>query len=137
MVNFETLSPVPLFKVHPKCLEAFSFVFNDIWEHCEKSQSEIERFHLHLFGGCYNPRRVRGSNTKWSVHAFAAAIDINPEGAPMGPNQRPSQFELPDFAVDSFLKTKATWGGNFRGRKDWMHFQYVYEGSVPDFSIGV
>lgn len=127
IVDADSKSAIAGFFVHPKCLPAFTAAFSEIWDHCNHDQAMIEKFNLHKFGGCYNKRLVRGSADKWSVHAFAAAIDINPDGAPMGVDQRPTQENLPDFAVAAFKRQGATWGGDFRSRKDWMHFQFVTE----------
>lgn len=33
---------------------------------------------LHLYGGCYNHRRMRGGSS-WSRHAYGIAIDLNPD----------------------------------------------------------
>ena len=44
----------------------------------EFGQENIERSGLHLYGGCYNHRSVRGGNS-WSDHAYGCAIDLNPD----------------------------------------------------------
>lgn len=133
MIDADTKKPVKSFEVHPLCYAAFTQAFDDIWEYCKHDQSIIEKYHLHLFGGCYNKRLVRGSTFHWSVHAFAAAIDINPAGAPLAVDKRPTQENMPDFAVVAFKRAGATWGGDFVHRKDWMHFQFVYEGKQTYF----
>jgi hypothetical protein len=133
MIDADTKKPVKSFEVHPKCFNAFAQVFQEIWDKCNHDQSVIEKYHLHLFGGSYNKRLVRGSTSHWSVHAFGAAIDINPAGAPMAVDERPTQENMPDFAVEAFKRAGATWGGDFQHRKDWMHFQFVYEGKQTFF----
>ena len=133
MIDADTKKPVKSFEVHPKCFNAFAQVFQEIWDKCNHDQKTIEKYHLHLFGGSYNKRLVRGSVSHWSVHAFAAAIDINPAGAPLAVDARPSQENMPDFAVEAFKRAGATWGGDFQHRKDWMHFQFVYEGKQTYF----
>jgi D-alanyl-D-alanine carboxypeptidase len=130
MIDEDTKKAIDAFDVHPKCLGAFTGVFNELWLACGKDQAVVERHHLHIYSGCFNPRMVRGSTTHWSVHAFAAAIDINSQGAPFEVDKRPSQENMPDFAVAIWKRFGATWGGNFK-RKDWMHFQFVREGAAP------
>lgn len=128
MVDAWEKHPINSFPVHRKCLNAFNEVFNEVWTQCNKNQTAIEHYNLHLFGGSYNRRLVRGSTSHWSVHAFGAAIDINPDGAPMGVDKRPTEENLPQFLVNAFKRQGATWGGDFQHRRDWMHFQFVREG---------
>jgi hypothetical protein len=130
MIDEDTKKAIDGFDVHPKCLDAFTGVFNELWLACGRDQAVVEKYHLHIYSGCFNPRMVRGSATHWSVHAFAAALDINSRGAPFQVDKRPSQENMPDFAVAIWKRYGATWGGNFK-RKDWMHFQFVREGPAP------
>src|SRR5216683_2356754 len=102
--------PITKFSVHSKCLDAFNTVFENIWNHVGKDINAIYHYNLHRFGGCFNIRSIRGA-TRPSVHSFGAAIDINPDGAPMGSRERPSQEQLPDFAIDAFKGQGAFWGG--------------------------
>jgi hypothetical protein len=32
---------------------------------------------------------------------------------------------MPDFAVEAFDKQGFRWGGRYKSRKDWMHFEAV------------
>jgi hypothetical protein len=32
---------------------------------------------------------------------------------------------MPRFAVDAFKAQGFKWGGDYKGRKDWMHFEAV------------
>src|SRR4051812_23379058 len=39
---------------------------------------------LKTFGGCFNIRMVRGSNSHFSAHSYGLALDINPEENHLG-----------------------------------------------------
>src|SRR5262249_40319999 len=97
---------------------------NNIWGHYQRDQTQIEAIGLHWFGGCYAPRNVRGSSTKMSTHAFAAAIDLDPEHEPM---TREHKSQMPQPVIDAFKGEGAYWGGDFRVRQDPMHFQFATE----------
>ena len=67
----------------------------------------------------YNNRMIPGTNAK-SVHAYGAAIDINPETNPMGKNL---VTDLPPSAIEFAKKLGLGWGGDWTGgQKDAMHF---------------
>ena len=116
--------PIGRIPFHRKAAEALKAALNEIWEHCGKEQALIERFGLHRYDGAYNKRLVRGSSSKWSNHAFGAAIDINADENPMGR----SKGDMPDFAVRAFKRQGARWGGDYSGRKDPMHFEFCDNG---------
>ena len=118
------VTPVHRFVVHRKCLDAFGRVFDAIFRAYEHSRQKIEADNLHWFGGCYAPRHVRGSSEKLSCHAFAAAIDLDPEHEPMNRNH---QSKMPRVVIDAFKAEGAFWGGDFHSRQDPMHFQFATE----------
>ncbi|MHC2284639.1 M15 family metallopeptidase [Bradyrhizobium barranii] len=67
---------------------------------------------------------VRGSSTKWSNHAYAAAIDLNAGENALGVKKG----TMPHFVVDAFCRQGAMWGGWYTSRPDWMHFEFVDNG---------
>lgn len=107
------------FSFHQKAAPALIRVLNRIWEAYGRDQNAIENIGLHRFAGTYNPRKVRGSSTKWSNHAFGAAIDFNAEENAMG-----SRGNMPADVVQFFADEGARWGGNYTSRKDPMHFEF-------------
>lgn len=77
---------------------------------------------LHTYDGCFNIRAVRGAiPAHFSAHSYGLAIDINAATNPMGPSLHTDMS--PEF-VKCFTDQGFTWGGNFRDRKDPMHFSY-------------
>lgn len=79
-------------------------------------QHEIE-----TYDGCYVERKVRGSN-KMSLHSWAMAIDTNASKEKLG--QITTNY-TPEFIA--IMVKYVFWGGNYKGRKDPMHFS-LYNG---------
>ena len=77
---------------------------------------------LHLFGGCYAHRFIRGSRTALSVHAYGAAIDLDPDRNALGSS--PDSAAMPSPVVTLFEHEGWTWGGRF-SRPDPMHFEAI------------
>lgn len=80
--------------------------------------------------GCFSPRPKRTSSTQYgvcgwdrglSLHTVAAAVDINADRNPMGPSL---VTDMPSAFVRAFDAAGFTWGGDFAGSKDAMHFQF-------------
>jgi hypothetical protein len=77
---------------------------------------------MHLYGGTYNYRRISGSSNL-SLHAFGAAIDLDPDHNPLGMPWRADAGMMPMEVVEIFEAEGWKWGGRFQSRKDCMHFQ--------------
>lgn len=121
------VTPVRHFVVHTKIHDPLARIFDAILLAYGGDQAKIEADNLHWYGGCYAPRVVRGSTTgKLSCHAFAAAIDLDPEHEPMNRNH---QSKMPQVVVDAFKAEGFFWGGDFKTRQDPMHFQAATEGT--------
>lgn len=75
-------------------------------------QAEIK-----TFDGCYNERSVRGMDST-SLHAWAMAIDLNASTEVLG--QLKANWSAQFVAI---MKAAGIfWGGDFKSRKDPMHF---------------
>ena len=68
----------------------------------------------------YNCRKTV-SGTSWSAHAWAAAVDINPEQNPFS-SQGTLKTNMPKAFREAFLRNNHGWGGNWSHVKDAMHF---------------
>ncbi|MFH0303502.1 M15 family metallopeptidase, partial [Bradyrhizobium sp. 31Argb] len=75
--------------------------------------------------GGYNHRTIAGSN-RLSQHAFGNAIDINPGANPM---QHGLRTDMPANISEMAAKHGLSWGGDWKGRKDPMHFEWT--GKTP------
>jgi hypothetical protein len=71
------------------------------------------------YGGGFNFRPKRGS-AEVSLHAWGIAWDFDPENNPLGSKSSMDEAIISIFGDNGFF-----WGGNFKGRKDPMHFQYA------------
>lgn len=70
------------------------------------------------YGGIYARRNARGLSRP-STHSWGIAIDIEPARYPLGSSKR-----LPQGVIDAFAAAGFFYGGDFKGRKDPMHFQF-------------
>lgn len=73
------------------------------------------------FDGCFNVRWQRGSSGVPSYHSWALALDFNATQNPLGSEK--TAFSEP--FIKAFKDAGFQWGGDFKGRKDPMHFQWV------------
>lgn len=105
-------------RIHKACAESLGRILDAIALHY-LSQEKIEQHRLHLYGGAYNFRTMRGSN-KLSMHAYGCAIDFDPENNPLGKSWRAGM--IPQQAVLIFEQHGWVWGGHW-SRPDAQHFQ--------------
>ena len=108
--------------VHKKIVQALTSVFNEIWDECNETQAAVDATGASDFGGCFNIRNIAGSNN-WSNHSWACAIDLWPERN--GFNSPNPGFTEDSIVVKAFKNQGALWGGNYSGRRDNMHFEFV------------
>lgn len=115
--------PVSKIRFHRKAAAALEAALNEIWDHYGRDQAKIDAAGVSRYAGAYNPRLIRGSSTRWSNHAYGAAIDINASENGLG-----TTGNMPEAVVAAFERQGAKWGGRYRGRKDPMHFEFVDNG---------
>jgi hypothetical protein len=101
-------------RCHSKCAESLEEILEEI------AQSNFAWI-LKEFAGCYNNRPMRGSNSRPSLHARGAAIDLAP--ATNGNRTSwPVNSTMPIEVAEMFSKRNWLSAGVFWGR-DAMHFQ--------------
>lgn len=111
--------PVRRIRFHKKAAPALRAALQEIWDYYGHDQGKIDTLGISKYSGGYNPRYVRGSTTKWSNHAYGAAIDINAEQNGFGTGHG----NMPQPVIDAFKRQGFRWGGDYRGRTDPMHFE--------------
>lgn len=74
------------------------------------------------FGGCFNIRNIAGTNN-WSNHSWACALDLWPSRN--GFNDPNPGFTESSSVIQAFKRQGFRWGGNYHGRKDYMHLEAV------------
>jgi len=112
--------PIQSITFHKRAAGALLLALNEIWTACDHSPTEIKKYNLQEFGGSFAYRLIRGFSNI-SNHSFGIAIDISPTGNELGR----VKGTMPVFAVAAFKKQGFKWGGDYKGRKDWMHFEAV------------
>lgn len=108
--------------VHKKIVSALNTAFQEIWALSGNIQAGVDKTGASDFGGCFNIRQIAGSNN-YSNHSWACAIDLWPERNEF--NAANPGFTANSMVVNAFKKQGALWGGDYSGRKDNMHFEFV------------
>ena len=106
--------------VHKKTVDALTLVFQEIWDNCNHDQTQVDAIGMSDFGGCFNIRNIAGSNN-WSNHSWACASDW----APSTNSFNTGHGTMSQIAIDAFKAQGARWGGDYHGRTDPMHFEFV------------
>jgi hypothetical protein len=83
-----------------------------------KTPEAIKAVGLDQYDGCYNYRSVRGAK-HLSMHAYGAAIDFDASRNPLGA----THGRMPAEVVNLFKAEGWRWGGDYKNRQDWMHFE--------------
>lgn len=104
-----------------KCVDAFQSALANILAHYGTLE-EVRRNRMDLLGGIYNLRRKR-RGTEWSLHAYGAAIDLDPDQNAMGWSW-PGRATMPREVVEIFEALGANAGARWRN-PDAMHFQWT------------
>ena len=117
--------PIKHFYMNKICASSIERILNKAWEICEKNQEKIAKEHFDKFSGSWAVRPMRGKKNTISMHAYGLAIDFHAEKNPLGrkPGGNIQSFTENSLLVKLFKEENWTWGGNWSGRPDGMHFQ--------------
>jgi hypothetical protein len=115
--------PVEQLVFHRLAAAALQRALQTVWDYYGRDQKKIDALGISKTAGTYNHRMIRGSATKWSNHAYGAAIDINAEE-----NGFNVEGNIPLPMIAAFKAEGARWGGDYKGRKDPMHFEFCESG---------
>jgi peptidoglycan hydrolase-like protein with peptidoglycan-binding domain len=107
--------------VHSKCADSLDTILKDILR--VYGYEELKKLRIDMFGGIYNNRPMRAGSVL-SVHAYAAAIDLDPEKNQLRWGADQATFARPVYKPmrDAFRKERWTSLGEERNM-DFMHFQ--------------
>lgn len=103
---------VGVIRCHRKIADALKAAFDESYNVPEAWAS------INDFGGCYAWRNIRKSRTSLSRHSWAIAVDLDVKDNPLGAKGRVDERVVEAFERHGFL-----WGGNFKHRKDPMHWE--------------
>lgn len=106
--------------LHRKIKNATMLAMTEVWDEVGRGQKAIDKIGLGTFGGCFNIRKIAGSDN-WSNHSWACALDFDP--AHNGFNT--GHGTMSPIVVNAFKAQGALWGGDYKGRTDPMHFEFV------------
>jgi hypothetical protein len=105
--------PLSHFLIHRQCVASLTRILEAIWDAAQHDQKCVDDWGVSIFGGSFNFRLKRGSNTL-SMHAYGCAIDLAPERFPMGRTRPTFCGEvLKAFAEEGWINLP----------RDRMHFQ--------------
>jgi len=105
--------------VNKKAAGAFTGFLNDL---------ESSGYKISSLGG-YNYRMKRGGSSL-SQHAYGNAVDVNPMSNPFGSGK--IKTDLPENVSEMAARHGLSWGGDWKGKKDPMHFEYTGIDPVAD-----
>ena len=112
--------PVEGTKVKVRCAKAVAPLIAGFCKEFHQLIEPIDEGALDDWGYCF--RMVRGSTDKLSNHSSGTAIDLNATKHPLG---KAATFPSEKIPMIQALAKKygMIWGGDFRHRKDEMHFE--------------
>lgn len=117
VLAWDVNQPVHSILFHRRAADALKRVFLAM---LQTYGMRLEAMGMHLYGGSYNFRLMRGS-ASLSMHSWGCAIDLNPEANPFGRRWSGGKM-MNQGVVELFEAEGFTWGGHWR-RPDCMHFQ--------------
>lgn len=107
--------------IHENCADSLGRVLARVHE--RYGNAEIERLGLDLFGGCYNPRKMRGSD-RWSMHSWGIALDWDPANNRLKWGRDQATLAHRDYLDWWRCWEEEGWVSLGRTRNfDWMHVQ--------------
>jgi len=108
-------------RCHERVAESLHRVLANVKDHYGEEQ--IKELNLHLFGGCFNPRKKRGGS-EWSTHAWGIALDYDPEHNQLRWGRDRAAFAKPEYDAWWSFWEEEGWISLGRAENyDWMHVQ--------------
>lgn len=115
-------APIAHITIHKRCADSLSRVLSHVWETINGDLAHANALGITRFSGSYNFRPIRGSRIL-SMHAYGAAIDFDAENNPLTYKREIGCLTGEHPLVKAFKLEGWIWGGDWKGRRDPMHFQ--------------
>jgi hypothetical protein len=119
--------PIRSIKVNKIAAASLSRVLTNIWNACGHDVSTVNKCGCGVYSGCWAVRPIRGGRTP-SMHSFGLAIDINAPANGLAEPVSRTVFKPDSLVVKAFKQEGWVWGGDWRGRRDAMHYQAAIVG---------
>jgi len=111
---------VPGTKIKLRCAKSVAPLLVTFAAEFDSHVEKIDEGKLDDWGYCF--RNVRGSSDNLSNHSSGTAIDLNATKHPLGHAGTFSPMQI--VLIQALCKKYGlTWGGDYKGRKDEMHFE--------------
>lgn len=120
VLAWDTGTQVKALRIHRLCAPSLARILAEIWATARYQQKTIEQWGMHLYGGGFEYRPVRGG-TSLSSHSWGCAVDFDPKRNGYG-NDKPNFAKIPEV-LSAFEREGWTWGGPWRPKADGMHWQ--------------
>lgn len=112
--------PIQTLRAHEKVAASLARVFERLNNRYTDRVDRVASGIL-VYDGLYNPRKIRGGSSSWSMHSWAIAIDLDAERNGLFTHW-PTKAMMPLTVMECFAKEGWLAAGAFWGR-DAMHFQ--------------
>jgi hypothetical protein len=121
-IAWDKAKTVNKMRCHKLVAQKFLNVFNELLT--VYGYDKLRELEIDLFGGCYNFRKMRGSKSRWSRHAWAIAVDLSPEKNQLKWKKDKAQFAKAEYQrmIGIFYKHGFVNQGVELGY-DYMHFE--------------
>jgi peptidoglycan hydrolase-like protein with peptidoglycan-binding domain len=120
-ISWDTTKKTNTISCHAKVADSVSRVLEAV--HSHYGEAEIKRLRLNIYDGCYNPRKMRGSD-RWSTHAWGIALDFDPDNNQLRWGSNRATFARPEYRPWFEAWEREGWVSLGRSRNyDWMHVQ--------------
>lgn len=120
---WEPAKTIPHASVHSKCEPALKRIWERVKEHY--GHERLKELRLDFYGGAGNVRKMRGG-TRWSMHAYGCAWDVDPDRNQLRWGR--DKATLDESAYKPFWDIVYAEGALSLGLErnyDWMHFQFT------------
>lgn len=120
---WDTDEKVYRYSCHRKVHDSMLRVWNRTLDHY--GHQRIQELGLDLFGGCLNVRKMRGGS-KYSMHSWGIAVDIDPERNSLRTSWKNSQMSKPEYKpFVQFWYDEGAINLGVEANFDSQHFQFA------------
>ena len=124
VIAWDISEKVTSFRCHAKLAAPITEIFRQAFNHY--GEGGMRDLGLNIFGGCYSPRKKRGSTTAWSIHSWGAAVDLDTDNNTLRMDHTEASFARKEYLP--FWAIVEANGATSLGRArdfDWQHFQFA------------